>query len=117
MVSEKIVVLRDVELVVHGCADTLRESEDIDFGCALIRVYDSHSLRIDGRYIDPDDLPNLPNEITNSRIHVINDDAEVVVVYDDRICRTWFNEEYGDIVCIDGDDAMKLLKYILKLLG
>ncbi len=117
MVSEKIVVLRNAELVVHGCADMLKTSMDVDFGHALIRVYDTRSLRIDGRYVDPDDLPNLPNEITNSRIHVINDYAEVVVVYDDKICRTWFNEEYGDIVCIDGDDMRKLRKHILKILG
>ena len=114
MADEKVVVLRNVELVVHGCADTLRESEDIGFGCALIRIYDSHSLRINGRYIDPDELPD---EIADSRIDVANDDVEVVVVYDDKICRTWFNEEYGDIVCIDGDDMRKLHKHILKILG
>jgi len=108
---EKVVELVDTVLVVHGCTDTLDLEERIEHGYALIRSREPETIRLNGSYVE---LDQLPDTIRDSRLEILSDDAEAIILYSDKICKAFTDGEYAYMPCITEQDMEKLLQHILS---
>lgn len=108
---EKAVELVNTTLVIHGCTDTLSLEERIGHGYALIRGWEPDTIRLDGRYVEPDQLPDT---IRDSKLEILSEDAEAIILYSDKICKAYTDGEYAHMTCITENDVEKLLQHILS---
>lgn len=110
-VREKVVILENTTIVIHGCTDTLSHEEYVKYGYAIIRNWEPEALRLNGEYVEADQLPDT---IRDSKLEILNEDAEAVMVVKEEICKAYTDGEYAHTVCISGDDIETLLRHALE---
>lgn len=109
---EKIVELKNVTLVVHGCTEPLDLEEKIPYGYAIVRTYDVETLRLNDEYVEPEQLPDT---IKDSKLEIMSDEAEMIIALQDRLCKAYTDGEYAHLVCITEEDVQKLTSYLLGI--
>lgn len=111
-VREKVVTLENTKIVIHGCTDTFNHEEHVKYGHAIIRNWEPEALRLNGEYVEADQLPDT---IRDSKLEILSEDAEAIIVINGEICKAYTDGEYAHTVCITEDDIETLLRHVLDL--